>query len=232
LRGARIGVARQYFNITPFVTALMEQCIALMKQAGAIIVDPVRFSTDEGWRQSEQTVLLYEFKNDLNAYLGARDASVKSLADCIAFNRANRSAEMPYFDQELMEEAQTKGPLTDKAYLEALANNWKLTRTEGIDAIMAKDSLDAIVAPTAGAPWLTDWVDGDHADSGCSSPPAVAGYPHITVPAGFEFGLPLGISFFGAPWTEPKLIKVAYAFEQARKARRKPEFLQTVTYHA
>jgi amidase len=231
LRGARLGIARQYFNISPAVNGLMEQCIALMKQAGAIIVDPVNFSTNEGWRDTETTVLLYEFKTDLDSYLATRGASVKSLADCIAFNQANRSTEMPYFDQELMEQAQAKGPLTDKAYLDALANNLKLTRTEGIDAILSKDNLDAIVAPTAGPAWLTDWVDGDHADNGCSSPPAVAGYPHITVPAGFQFGLPLGISFFGAPWTEPKLIKVAYAFEQVRKARRKPEFLPTVSYH-
>ncbi len=232
LRGARLGIARQYFDISPAVTALMEQCIALMKQAGAVIVDPVNFSTHEGWRDTETTVLLYEFKADLNTYLANRGASVKSLADCIAFNQANRSTEMPYFAQELMEQAQAKGPLTDKAYLDALANNLKLTRTEGIDAILAKDNLDAIIAPTAGPAWLTDWVDGDHADSGCSSPPAVAGYPHITVPAGFQFGLPIGISFFGAPWTEPKLIKIAYAFEHASKARRKPEFLTTVSYHA
>jgi len=231
LRGARLGIARQYFNISPAVNALMEQCIALMRQAGAIIVDPVNFSTNEGWRDTEMTVLLYEFKNDLNAYLATRDAPVKSLADCIAFNNANRSTEMPYFDQEIMEQAQAKGPLTDKAYLDAVANNQKLARTEGIDAIMSKNNLDAIIAPTAGPAWLTDWVDGDHADSGCSSPPAVAGYPHITVPAGFQFGLPIGISFFGAPWSEPKLIKVAYAFEQAHKARRKPEFLPSVTYH-
>jgi amidase len=231
LRGARIGIARQYFNIGPAVTAVMESCVTLMKQAGAIIVDPVEFSTNEGWRETETTVLLYEFKADLNAYLAARGGSVKSLAECIAFNQAHRSGEMPYFEQELMEQAQAKGPLTDKAYLDALANNLKLTRTEGIDAMMSKNHLDAIAAPTAGPAWLTDWVDGDHADSGCSSPPAVAGYPHITVPAGFEFGLPLGISFFGAPWTEPKLIKIAYAFEQARKARQKPEFLPTVNFH-
>jgi amidase len=232
LRGARLGIARQYFNISPAVTAIMEQCITLMKQAGAIIVDPVNFSSFEGWHSSEFTVLLYEFKADLNAYLATRGASVKSLADCIAFNQANRSTEMPYFDQDIMEQAQAKGPLTDKEYLDALANNVKLARTEGIDAIISKNNLDAIVAPTAGPAWLTDWIAGDHADSGCSSAPAVAGYPHITVPAGFQFGLPVGISFFGAPWTEPQLIKVGYAFEQAHKARRKPEFLPTVTYHA
>jgi amidase len=232
LRGARLGIARQYFNISPAVTAIMESCIALMQRAGAIVVDPVAFSTNEGWHDSENTVLLYEFKADLNAYLAARGAPVKSLADCIAFNNANRSSEMPYFDQELMEQAQAKGPLSDKAYLDALANNLKLTRTEGIDAILAKNNLDAIVAPTAGPAGLTDWINGDHDNGGCSSPPAVAGYPHVTVPAGFQFGLPLGISFFGAAWSEPKLIGIAYAFEQARKARRKPEFLLTVNYHA
>jgi amidase len=229
---ARIGVARQYFNVHPAVIAVMEQCIALMKQAGAVIVDPVNFSTNEGWRDTETTVLLYEFKAGLNAYLANRDAPVKSLADCIAFNQANRTREMPFFEQELMEQAQAKGPLTDQAYLDALANNAKLTKTEGIDAILAKNKLDAIVAPTAGPAGLTDWINGEHSDGGCSSPAAVAGYPHITVPAGFCFGLPLGISFFGGAWTEPKLIKIAYAFEQARKARRKPEFLPTVKFYA
>jgi amidase len=229
LRGARLGIARQYFNIGPAVTAVIESCISLMMQAGAIIVDPVEFSGFQSWDSSEFTVLLYEFKADLNAYLAARDAPVKSLADCIAFNNANRSTEMPYFDQEIMEQAEAKGPLTEKAYLDALANNVKASRTEGIDAILAKNNLDAIVAPTGGPAWLTDW---DHDIGGCSSPAAIAGYPHVTVPAGFQFGLPLGISFFGAPWTEPKLITLAYAFEQARKPRRKPEFLSTVNFHA
>ncbi|MBV9037651.1 MAG: hypothetical protein JO182_24380 [Acidobacteriaceae bacterium] len=139
---------------------------------------------------------------------------------------------MPYFQQELMEQAQGKGPLTDKAYKDALATNRKLTQKGGIDAVLGKFKLDAIVGPTAGAAWLTDWVGGDRADSGCASPPAVAGYPHITVPAGFQFGLPLGISFFGAPWSEPKLLKIAYAFEQTRQARRKPQFLPTVQFSA
>jgi amidase len=232
LRGARIGVARQYFNIGPAVTAVMEECIGLMRQAGAWIVDPVEFPNFEGWKDSEMQVLLYEFKADLNQYLTARGMAVKSLEDCIAFNRARRAEEMPYFEQELMEQAQQKGPLTDKAYTDALAKNARLARTEGIDAIIAKHRLDAIVGPTAGAAWLTDWVDGDRPDSGCSSPAAVAGYPHITVPAGFQFGLPLGLSFFGAAWSEPKLIKLAYAFEQARKARRRPAFAATVNFHA
>jgi amidase len=231
LRGARLGIARQYFNIGPAVTAMMESSIAAMKQAGAIIVDPVEFPSFESY-SSEMTVLLYEFKADLNAYLATRDAPVKSLADCIAFNNANRAREMPYFEQEIMEQAQAKGPLTEKAYLDALASNGKASRTEGIDAVLSKNNLDAIVAPTSGPAWLTDWVDGDHDEGGCSSPAAIAGYPHITVPAGFHFDLPLGISFFGAPWSEPKLIRVAYAFEQLRQARRKPEYLPTVNFHA
>ncbi len=231
LRGARLGIARQYFNLTPAVNSLIEQSIALMKQAGAIIVDPVNFAS-QNWGDTENTVLQYEFKNDLNAYLAARDGSVKSLADCIAFNQSHRSTEMPYFDQEIMEQSQARGPLTDKAYTDALANNWKLTRTEGIDAILATNNLDAIIAPTAGPAWPTDWINGDHDTGGCSSPPAVAGYPHITVPAGFVFGLPVGVSFFGAAWSEPKLIKIAYAFEQLSKARRKPQFLPSVTYNA
>lgn len=231
LRGARIGVARQYFNIGPAVTAVMEECIKLMRAAGATIVDPADVPTFETWRDTETQVLLYEFKADLNAYLAARGGEVQSLADCIAFNRAHREEEMPYFEQELFEQAQQKGPLTEKAYKDALAANHRLARKEGIDAVIAKFKVDVIVGPTAGPTWLTDWVAGDRADSGCASPPAVAGYPHITVPAGFKFGLPLGISFFGAAWSEPKLIKYAYAFEQAREARRKPEFPATVNFY-
>ncbi|MBV9760624.1 MAG: amidase [Acidobacteriaceae bacterium] len=232
LRGARIGIARQYFNIGPAVTAVMEECIALMRNAGAEIVDPADLSNFETWRDTETQVLLYEFKADLNAYLQARGAAVRSLADCIAFNRAHRAQEMPYFEQELFEQAQEKGPLTEKAYKEALAANHRLTRKEGIDGAIAKHKVDAIVGPTAGPAWLTDWVAGDRTDSGCASPPAVSGYPHITVPAGFKFGLPLGISFFGAAWTEPKLIKYAYAFEQARRARQKPGFSPGVIFYA
>ena len=232
LRGARIGVARQYFNIGPAVTAVMEECIALMRAAGAVMTDPVEFETFEGWRDSETEVLLYEFKNDLNEYLSSRGAAIRSLADCIAFNHAHRAAEMPYFEQELMEQAQEKGPLTDKEYKKALSKNLRLTRKEGIDALMAKHKLDAIMGPTAGPAWITDWVCGDRVDSGCASPPAVAGYPHITVPAGFKFGVPLGISFFSSAWNEPKLLRIAYAFEQLRKVRRKPDFAPSVNFSA
>ena len=232
LRGARIGIARQYFNIGPAVTAVMEECIALMRSQGATIVDPADLPSFEAWRDTETQVLLYEFKTDLNAYLAARGAQVRSLADCIAFNRAHRAQEMPFFAQELFEQAQDKGPLTEKAYKDALAANHRLARKQGIDAVIAKHKVDAIIGPTAGPTWLTDWVAGDRADSGCASPPAVAGYPHITVPAGFKFGLPLGISFFGPAWSESTLIKFAYAFEQARRARRKPEFAPTVNFYA
>jgi amidase len=232
LRKARIGIARAYFTIGVAVTELMNECIDLMKQAGAQIVDPVNLPTADTWGDGELDVLLYEFKADLNTYLAGRGAAVKSLGDCIAFNRAHHREEMPYFEQELMERAQQKGSLADKAYKDALTANHRLTRKEGIDAVLAKNKLDAIVGPTAGTAWVTDWVNGDRADSGCASPPAVAGYPHITVPAGFKFGLPIGISFFGTAWTEPMLIKIAYAFEQIRKARRKPKFLPTVNFYA
>ena len=230
LRGARIGVARQYFNMGPAITAIMETCLQTMKNAGATLVDPADLPSFETWRDTETEVLLYEFKADLNKYLAGRNAQVKTLADCIKFNRAHRDREMPYFQQELMEQAQEKGPLTEKDYKEALAKNHKLTRKDGIDAVMKKYRLDAMVGPTAGPAWLTDWAGGDRADSGCASPPAVAGYPHITVPAGQHFGLPIGISFFGTAYSEPKLIRLAYAFEQASKARRKPNFRSTVQY--
>ncbi|MGA8026186.1 MAG: amidase [Bryobacteraceae bacterium] len=232
LRGARIGVARHYFDIGPAVTKVMEECIDLMRHGGAQIVDPADLPNYGAWSDTELPVLLYEFKDDLNKYLAQRGAAVKSLEDCISFNRAHRVEEMPYFEQEIMEQAQQKGPLTEKAYKDALAANHRFSRKEGIDAVLGKYKLDAIMGPTAGPAWVTDWVDGDRTDSGCASPPAVAGYPHITVPAGFKFGLPLGISFFGAAWSEPKLIKIAYAFEQARKARRKPEFRPSVNFYA
>jgi amidase len=192
------------------------------------LVDPVEFPKFEEWRDSETEVLLYEFKADLNTYLAQRGTAVKSLADCIAFNHRYAREEMPYFRQELMEQAEEKGRLTEKEYKAALAKNRRLTRKKGIDALLKRHGLDAITGPTAGPAWLTDWVNGDRVDSGCASPPAVAGYPHITVPAGFSFGLPLGISFFGAAWSEPKLISIAYAFEQLRRARRKPKFLATI----
>ena len=173
-----------------------------MRGAGAVIVDPVEFPEMEPWSKTEQIVLLYEFKNDLNLYLGKRNGRVKSMADCIQFNRDHRNLEMPYFEQELMEQAQAKGDLTQKEYLDALAGNQRMTRADGIDALMAKNQLDAIVAPTAGPSFVTDLVAGDRGDGGCSSPAAVAGYPHITVrldsildcPSASHFSARLGLS--------------------------------------
>ncbi len=232
LRGMRLGVARQYFTISPSVSAIIDDSIALMRKAGALVIDPVEFPKLEAWRETETEVLLYEFKTDLNRYLAARGAAVKSLADCIAFNRAHREQEMPYFEQELMEQAQEKGPLTERDYTSALNKNHHLTRKDGIDALVKKFNLDAIIGPTAGPAWATDWVNGDRVDSGCASPPAVAGYPHITLPAGFVFGLPVGISFFGPAWSEPTLLKAAYAFERLRPARKPPQFRPTVNFSA
>jgi len=226
LRGARLGVARKYFGFNEAVDRLMNDLLEEMKRQGATIVDPADLESHGKFDDTELTVLLYELKADLNGYLARHpDAPVRSLADVIAFNQKNREKEMPYFGQDLFEKAQEKGPLTDKPYLDALEANHKLSRAEGIDAVMDKFQLDAIVAPTAGPAWLTDWANGDHSVGGSSNAAAVAGYPDITVPAGFVFGLPVGISFFGRAWSEPTLLKIAYGFEQMTKARKAPRFL-------
>jgi amidase len=227
LRGARIGVARKFFGFHPAVDRVMEGALAEMKRRGAALVDPADIPHTGEYDESELTVLLYELKADLNAYLATLgpQAPVRTLADVIAFNEAHRSEEMPYFGQDLFIKAQEKGPLTDLAYVEAQARNRRLAALEGIDAVMGKEKLDAIVAPTGGPAWMTDLVDGDHFGGGMSTPPAVAGYPHVTVPAGYVFGLPVGISFVGRAWSEPTLIRLAYAFEQATHARRAPRLL-------
>ena len=229
LKGARIGVARKYFGFSESVDALMNHVIDEMKSAGAVIVDPADLESFGKFDDTELLVLLYELKADLNAYLASRpDAGVHTLADVIAFNEKNHEKEMPYFGQDLLLKAEAKGPLTDKEYLDALAANHKLSREDGIDGVMDKFHLDAIVAPTGGPAWLTDLVDGDHSSGGSSNAAAVAGYPNINVPAGFIFGLPVGISFFGRAWSEPTLLKIAYGFEQMVKAREKPRFLEKV----
>jgi amidase len=232
LRGVRLGVARKHFGFNDRVDKLMTDLLSEMKKLGAVLVDPADIPTTGKFDDSEFEVLLYEFKADLNAYLAGLgpQAPVHSLKDVIEFNEKNRDREMPYFGQDIMIKAQAKGPLTSKAYLAALKKNDLLTRTQGIDFVMKKNKLDALVAPTGGPPWPTDWINGDHFTGGYSSASAVAGYPHITLPAGYVFGLPVGISFFGGAFSEPKLIKIAYAFEQATKARRTPKFLEKASF--
>ena len=229
LKGARIGVHRKGFGFNDGVDKLLGDCIDIMKRRGATIIDPADIPTQGKFDDSELEVLLYEFKADLNSYLASLGprAPVKSLKEIIDFNEQYRDREMPYFGQDLFIKAQAKGPLTDKAYRNALAKDQRMSRKEGIDFVMDKNKLDALIAPTGGPAWTTDWVNGDHFTGGYSTASAVAGYPHITVPAGYVFGLPVGISFFGRAWSEPTLIKFAYAFEQATKARRAPQFLPT-----
>jgi len=229
LAGARIGVPRKvFFGQSAPADRLVEAAIAEMKRLGAVIVDPADVDNANAFEKTEIEVLLYEFKADVNAYLaGLPKARVRTLADVIAFNEKNRALEMPYFGQELFERAQAKGPLTEKAYRVALEADLRLSRKEGIDKTMDRHKLDALVAPTASPATLIDLVNGDYGVNGSSTLPAVAGYPHITVPAGFDFGLPVGISFFGRAWSEPALIRIAYAYEQATRHRRPPRFLPT-----
>jgi len=229
LRGARIGVARKYFGFHDAVDALMEDVLVAMNKQGAVLIDPADLPSHGKFDDSELTVLLYEAKADLNAYLATRgpDVAVHDLEELIVFNNLNRDREMPYFGQDIFLKAQSKGPLESKEYLDALEANHRLSRKEGIDAVMDQHQLDAIVAPTGGPAWLTDLVNGDHTGGGSSNAAAVAGYPDITVPAGFVFGLPVGISFFGRAWSEPTLFKIAYAFERAVQARQTPRFVSS-----
>jgi amidase len=230
LKGARLGVARKYFGFNDAVDALMEQSLDAMKKQGATIVDPAEIETLGKFDETELLVFMYELKADLNAYLAnlGPNAPVKTLKDIIEFNDRNRQKEMPYFGQDLFIKAEAKGPLTEKPYLDALEKNRQLARIDGIDATMDKYRLDAIVAPTGGPAWLTDLVNGDHVAGGSSNSAAVAGYPNINVTTGFISGLPVGISFFGRAWSEPTLIRLAYAFEQTTRARQAPRFLPTI----
>ncbi len=229
LKGARIGVVRAAFG-SPEGDRLVNAALDVLKAQGAVLVDPVEIPHMRDYGDQEFAVLLYELKADLNAYLAGLGAAsrVKTLADVIAFNDAHKETELPYFGQETFIQAQEKGPLTDDAYIEALAHCRRLSRAEGVDVTFAKDKLDAIVAPTGGPAWLIDLVNGDcSGGGGNSSIAAVAGYPTITVPVGYSFGLPVGMSFIGKPWTEVILIKLAYAYEQTAKPRRAPRFLPT-----
>jgi len=230
LRGKRIGVARKYFGFSDTVDALMETALQVLKQEGATFVDPADIETFGKFGDSELEMFLYELKADLNAYLARLTTSpVRSLKEVIAFNEAHKREEMPYFGQDLFVKSEAKGPLTEKAYLDLVETNHRLARVEGIDALMDKNKLDAIVAPTGGPAGLTDLLNGDNSGGGgSSSEAAVAACPSVAVPAGFIGGMPVCISFFGRAWSEPVLIQTAYAFEQATKARKAPQFLSTL----
>ncbi len=228
LKGAKIGVARDYWDRNAEVDKVMNTTLDVLKQNGAALVD-VKFPTLRQFGDAEFEVLLYEFKADLNKYLAQRGGKYKTLADLIEFNKQNAAKEMPYFGQDIFLKAEEKSGLNDRAYRLALLQSKVLTQDKGIDAVMNKDKLDAIAAPSNAPTWMIDLVNGDCGSGyvSSSSLAAVAGYPNITVPAGFAKELPIGISFFGRAFSEPTLIKIAYAFEQATKARKMPKFLPT-----
>jgi amidase len=225
LRGARIGVARaKLFGNSEAVDRLIEEAVAEMRRRGAVIVDPADIPHLGEYDEAELEVLLYELKDGLARYLAdwAPGAQVRSLRDLVAFNQRNHEQEMRYFGQDLFEKAAAKGPLTDRAYRRALAKARRLSRQEGLDAVLARHRLDAVVAPTGGPAWVTDLVNGDHFVVGSSTPAAVAGYPAVTVPAGQVFGLPVGLTFVGRAWSEGTLLRLAYAYEQSTRHRRPP----------
>jgi amidase len=224
LRGARIGVERSFFGSDPRVDDLMEAAIRVMASAGAVIVDNTLLATRRAIGAPSYEVLLYEYKADVAAYLemSGHPNGMRGLADIMAFNEANRDREMPFFGQEIMEMAEAKGDLTTPEYLEALETARRLSRDEGIDALMEEHRLDAIISPTTRASWVTDLVNNGGSSAGSSGPAAIAGYPSITVPNGYVMGLPVGILFFGRAWSEPTLVRLAYAYEQASKHRRAP----------
>ena len=226
LRGARLGIARKFFARNAEMDAFLNQCIDALKHGGAEIVDPADLPSHGKWDSPENPVLLYEFKAGINAYLARLPAKrhPRTLAEIIDFNEKNRAREMPYFGQEVFIDSETKTP-TEEKYRDARKDCIRFTRTEGIDAVMDANKLDAIVTLTNGPACLIDWVGGDSDTGGCSSPPAIAGYPHVTVPAGLYRGLPIGLSFFGKAWSEAVLLRLAFAYENATKARRKPKFL-------
>jgi amidase len=227
LKGARIGVPRKgVFGYSRWSDRVTQDALDVMKQLGAVIIDPADEKATGKSGDAELEVMLYEFKAGLNAYLARLPASVRvrTLDDVIRFNADHAGQEMPYFGQELFEQAAKKGPLTDVAYRNALLDCRRQSRTLGLDRMLDDHRLDALVMPTDSPPWTTDLVNGDHFLGGSSTAPAVAGYPHVTVPAGYVFGLPIGVSFVGKAWSEPTLLKLAYAFEQATKHRRPPTF--------
>lgn len=225
LGGKRIGVVCGLAGFDPNVDRILDQSVAALRAAGATVT-PVKLPHLQDYEKAEMTVLLYEFKHDLNVYLATRKGlKVKTLADIIAFDRRHAQQEMPWFGQDLFIKAEAEGPLTDRGYIEALAKEKRLTGPEGIDAALKAGKLDALMAPASGPAWTTDLVNGDHSGGGGDSPAAVAGYPSITVPAGNVHGLPVGMVFFAGKWSEPILISIAYGFEQTMRARIQPQFL-------
>jgi amidase len=234
LRGARIGVPRNagFWGYSREADAITEAAIDALRYLGAEVIDEADFPEPDEMvaEPGEFEVLLYEFKADLNDYLAARnDPEVGTLEDLIRFNEQHANEELLYFGQEIFEMAQEKGPLTDEVYRDALAKNHRLSRERGIDAILEEHNLDALVAPTGSPAWMTDLVNGDLFLGASSSPAAMAGYPLVTVPAGFAFGLPVGLTFMGTAYSEPTLIKLAYAFEHATRVRETPRFLEDTT---
>lgn len=235
LRGARLGVVRSMFGRNEMAGKVIDTAIRVLRDLGAVIVDPVDIPNRDKLGAAALEVLLQEFRPGVDLYLRAYapDASVKSMADVIAFNAANAARAMPFFGQEFLTQAQAKEGLESKAYLDALATCRRFSREEGIDKAMAENKLDALIAPTTGPAWLTDFINGDAGNGGSfSSPAAIAGYPHVTVPAGHVHGLPIGLSFVARAWEEAKLIGFAYAFEQAAKARVEPQFRPSVNLQA
>jgi amidase len=210
--------------------ARLTELVAALRAAGAVVVDPLDLPVMKKLSEPEDAVLHYEFKDGINAWFTSLgpDAPVKSLAELIAFNEAHRAQEMPFFAQEELIAAQARGPLTEPAYLDALALSRKLARAEGIDAAMDANRLDALVALSSGPAWLIDSVNGDHFTGDSTSLAAVAGYPSVTVPVGQVFGLPVGLSFFGRAWSDARLLALAADFEAHAQSRREPKFLPHV----
>ncbi|MFN8540739.1 MAG: amidase family protein [Thermomicrobiales bacterium] len=225
-----MGVARERFTgYSEHTDAIFEAALEKLREAGAILVDPADIPTAKELTERPPTVLDYEFKADLNAYLATRpDLAVHSLADVIAYNQAHAAEEMPYYRQEIMERAEATAGLDDPAYLEALATNQRLAREEGIDAALQAHDLDALVAPTNAPAFTIDQINGNRGLGGSSTPAALAGYPLVTVPAGYAFGLPVNITFMGTAFSEPTLIRLAYAFEQHTKVWQPPQFIPTL----